>query len=46
MDINKLFAELGRMHLHIMQLQEELALAQAKLAELTKPAEAPVEKAQ
>lgn len=33
MDIQKIFNELGRMHLEIMQLKEDLALAQAKLAQ-------------
>jgi hypothetical protein len=39
MDINKIFNELGRMHLEIMQLREQLAEAEAKLnkrAEATK----------
>jgi len=30
MDINKIFAELGRLHLEVMQLREELAQAQAQ----------------
>jgi len=34
MDINKIFAELGRMHLEIMQLREDLAQAQAQLVKL------------
>jgi len=34
MDINKIFSELGRMHLEIMQLREDLARAQMQLAEL------------
>lgn len=34
MDIQKIFNELGRMHLEIMQLREELAQAQAQLAAL------------
>lgn len=36
MDINKIFAELGRLHLEVMQLREDLAAAQAKLAEKPK----------
>jgi hypothetical protein len=36
MDINKIFAELGRMHLEIIQLREQLAQAQAQLAEAAK----------
>jgi hypothetical protein len=39
MDINKIFAELGRMHLEVMQLREQLAQAQAQLAELKPKAE-------
>ncbi len=31
MDINKIFAELGRMHLEVMQLREQLTQAQAQL---------------
>jgi capsule polysaccharide export protein KpsE/RkpR len=42
MDINKVFEELGRMHLEIMQLRENLAQAQAQLAKLqSKTEEAP-----
>jgi hypothetical protein len=41
MDINKIFNELGRMHLEIMQLREELAKAQAQLAAKLQPAEQP-----
>lgn len=37
MDINKIFAEIGRMHLELTQLREQLAAAQAQIAELTKP---------
>jgi cell division protein FtsB len=33
MDIIKVFAELGRMHLEVLQLQQQLADAQAKLAQ-------------
>ena len=40
MDINKIFAELGRMHLEIVQLREQLALAQAQLVDTTKPVKA------
>lgn len=42
MDINKVFAELGRMHLEVMQLREDLAQAQAQLVKLQpKTEEAP-----
>jgi hypothetical protein len=37
MDINKIFAELGRLHLEVMQLREQLAQAQAQLSEIGKP---------
>ncbi len=42
MDIQKIFAELGRMHLEIMQLNEQLAQAQAQLATLQPPVPKPV----
>ena len=35
MDINKVFAELGRMHLEVMQLREQLTQAQAQLDQYT-----------
>ncbi len=41
MDIQKIFAELGRMHLEIVQLREQLAQAQAQLESLKPVAEAP-----
>ena len=41
MDINKIFAELGRMHLEIMQLKEQLAQAQAQSIESKPKAEVP-----
>lgn len=43
MDVNKIFAELGRMHLELMQVREQLAEAQAKLAQYqeAKKAEVP-----
>ncbi len=44
MDIQKIFAEIGRMHLEIMQLNEQLAQAQAQLAAL-RPVPKPVEPA-
>jgi len=34
MDINKIFAEIGRMHLEISQLREQLTATQAELAAL------------
>jgi hypothetical protein len=40
MDINKIFAELGRLHLEVMQLREQLAEAQAKQAQQNPPAKA------
>ncbi len=39
MDIKEIFAELGRMHLEIKQLQDKLAQAQAQLAASQRPAE-------
>ena len=35
MDINKVFAELGRMHLEVMQLREQLAQSTAQLDQYT-----------
>lgn len=32
MDISKIFAELGRLHLEVMQLREDLALAQKQIS--------------
>jgi hypothetical protein len=40
MDINKIFAELGRLHLEVMQLREQLAEAEAKLAQSNPPTKA------
>jgi hypothetical protein len=40
MDIQKVFAELGRLHLEVMQLRDELVSLQAQLAEAKKPVEA------
>lgn len=39
MDIQKIFNEIGRMHLEIMQLREDLAQAQAELMKLQPKAE-------
>lgn len=40
MDINKILAEVGKLYLEVVQLREQLAMAQAKLTELlSKPAE-------
>lgn len=36
MSISEIFAELGRMHLEIMQLREQLAQSQEQLTELQK----------
>jgi hypothetical protein len=36
MEIQKLFAELGRMHLEILQLKEQLIAEQGKSAQLEK----------
>lgn len=35
MDIQKIFAELGRLHLEIMHLNEQLTAARARIIELT-----------
>ena len=45
MDIQKIFAELGRLHLEIMHLQEQLAAAQAQIKALTTKPEPVQEKA-
>lgn len=42
MDINKVFAELGRMHLEVMQLREQLAQATAQLEQYTETKKAQV----
>ncbi len=42
MDIKEIFAELGRMHLEIKQLQEKLATAQAQLSQYTEAKKAEV----
>lgn len=42
MDINKVFAELGRMHLEVMQLREQLAQAQAQLEQYAESKKAQV----
>ena len=41
MDIQKIFAEIGRMHLEIVQLKEQLAQSQAQSESLKPAAEAP-----
>jgi hypothetical protein len=38
MDIQKVFAEVGRLHLEIMQLNEQIAVLQAKLPPAPAPA--------
>lgn len=40
MDLQKIFSELGRLHLEVMQLREQLAEAQAQIAKQNPPAKA------